>query len=134
MSSRYPPQAQDELARDRNRLAADRSLLSFVRNSLTLIGLGLGLEQILAALGAHYGDRNINGWAYGLSLVYVGLGVLSLGLAIADYQAERSRLRSPHYRYQPRRSVGKTVGLAVFATGAVAFGWLGFELLRQGIG
>ncbi|MBD1873336.1 DUF202 domain-containing protein [Nodosilinea sp. FACHB-131] len=129
MSSLYPPQAQDELARDRNRLAADRSLLSFVRNSLTLIGLGLGLEQILAALGAHYGDHNIDGWAYGLSLVYVGLGVLSLGLAIADYQAERARLRSPHYQYQPRWSVAEATGLAIFATGAVALGWLGADLL-----
>ncbi|MBD2230215.1 DUF202 domain-containing protein [Phormidium tenue] len=127
MSSRY--QAQDDLARDRNRLAADRSLLSFVRNSLTLIGLGLGLEQILAALSAHHGDRNIDGWAYGLSLVYVGLGVLSLGFAIADCQAERARLRSPHYRYQPRHSLAAATGLAIFATGVLALGWLGFDLL-----
>lgn len=130
MSSLYPSQAQDDLARDRNRLAADRSLLSFVRNSLTLIGLGLGLEQILAALGAHYGDRDINGWAYGLSLVYIGLGVLSLGFAIADYQAERARLRSPHYRYRPRRSLAAAMGLTIFATGSLALGWLGFDLLR----
>ncbi|MFQ4136550.1 hypothetical protein PGN35_009530 [Nodosilinea sp. PGN35] len=26
----------------------------------------------------------------------------SLGLAIADYRAEKLRLRSPHYRYRPR--------------------------------
>lgn len=129
MESRYQPQTQDDLARDRNRLAADRSLLSFVRTSLTLIGLGLGLEQILAALGAHYGARDISGWVYGLSLVYVGLGVLSLGFAIADYQAERARLRSPDYRYRPRRSLAAAMGLAIFATGALALGWLGFDLL-----
>jgi putative membrane protein len=129
MSSLYPSQVQDDLARDRNRLAAERSLLSFVRNSLTLIGLGLGLEQILAALGGRSGHRDIHPWAYGFSLVYVGLGVLSLGFAIADYQAERVRLRSPRYRYQPRRSVAAATGLAVFATGALALGWLGFDLL-----
>lgn len=127
MSSLYPPNAQDDLARDRNRLAADRSLLSFVRISLTLIGVGVGLEQILRALSPS--GRYIDAWAYALSLVYVGLGVLSLGFAIADYRAEKMRLRSPQYRYQPRRSVGKAVGFAVFATGAIAFGWLGFELL-----
>ncbi|MBD2105434.1 DUF202 domain-containing protein [Nodosilinea sp. FACHB-13] len=130
MSSLYPPHAQDALARDRNRLAADRSLLSFVRNSLTLIGLGLGLEQILAALGAHCVDRGIDGWAYGLSLVYVGLGVLSLGFAIADYQTEGTHLRAPHYRYRPRWSVAEATGLAIFVTGAVALGWLGFNLLK----
>lgn len=123
----HAPNAQDDLARDRNRLAADRSLLSFVRLSLTLIGVGVGFEQILRALSPS--GRYIDAWAYGLSLVYVGLGVLSLGFAIADYRAERVQLRSPQYRYRPRRSVGKAIGLAVFATGAIAFGWLGFDLL-----
>lgn len=95
MSSLYPPQAQADLARDRNRLAADCSLLSFVRISLMLIGVGVGLEQILRVLSPS--GRYIDTWACGLSLVYVGLGVLSLGFAIADYRAERARLRSPHY-------------------------------------
>ncbi|PZV07219.1 MAG: hypothetical protein DCF32_07850 [Leptolyngbya sp.] len=128
MSSLYPSQAQDNLARDRNRLAADRSLLSFVRNSLTLIGVGVGLERILKVLAPS--GRYIDTWAYGLSLVYVGLGVLNLGFAIADYQAERAHLRSPHYRYRPRPSLAAATGLAAFAIGAVAFGWLGFDLLR----
>ncbi len=128
MANPYSPNAQDDLARDRNRLAAERSLLSFVRSSLTMIGIGVGLEQILRALSPV--GRYIDAWAYGLSLVYIGLGVLSLGLAIADYRAEKVRLRSPQYRYLPRWSVGAATGLAVFATGAVALGWLGLDLLR----
>ena len=52
MPSPALPNSQDELARDRNRLAADRSLLSFVRISLTLISLGVALEQILRAIAA----------------------------------------------------------------------------------
>lgn len=127
MPSPSLPDVQAELARDRNRLTADRSLLSFVRSSLTLISLGAGLEQILMALGA--GDRAIDTWAYSLSLVYVGLGVLSLVFALVDYQAERVRLRLPTYRYQPRWSIAEATGLAVLAIGVVALGWLGLELL-----
>ncbi|MBE9108074.1 DUF202 domain-containing protein [Nodosilinea sp. LEGE 07298] len=128
MPSPYPPNAQDELARDRNRLAADRSLLSFVRSSLTLISLGVGLEQILAALSP--GDRHIDAWAYGLSLVYVGLGLLCLVFALADYQAERARLRSPRYLYVPRWSLAEATGLAILAIGVVALGWLWLDLLQ----
>ncbi|MBE9156799.1 DUF202 domain-containing protein [Nodosilinea sp. LEGE 06152] len=127
MPSPSLPNVQAELARDRNRLAADRSLLSFVRSSLTLISLGVGLEQILTALAA--GDRAIDTWVYSLSLVYVGLGVLSLVVALADYQAEQRRLRSPTYCYRPRWSIAEATGLAVLVTGAVALGWLSLELL-----
>jgi putative membrane protein len=42
MQNPYPPNVQANLARERNRIAADRSLLSFVRNSLTLISVGVG--------------------------------------------------------------------------------------------
>ncbi|MGG6239145.1 YidH family protein [Nodosilinea sp. AN01ver1] len=122
-----PADVQAELARDRNRLAADRTLLSFARSSLTLIGLGVALDQILTAIGA--GDRAIDAWVYGLSLVYVGVGVLSLVLAIADYQTERRRLRSPTYRYRPRWSIAEATGLAVLAIGAVALGWLSLDLI-----
>lgn len=127
MPSPSLPNVQAELARDRNRLAADRSLLSFVRSSLTLISLGVGLEQILIAIAAD--DRAIDPWAYSLSLVYVGLGVLSLIFALVDYQAERVRLRSPTYYYRPRWSIAEATGMAVLAIGSVALGWLGLELL-----
>lgn len=127
MPSPYPPNAQDDLARDRNRLAADRSLLSFVRSSLTLISIGVGLEQLLGALSP--GDRYIDTWAYGLSLVYVGLGVLCLVFALIDYQAERARLRSPRYRYVSRWSLAEATGLAIVAIGVVALGWLWLDLL-----
>lgn len=36
MQNPYPPNPQPELARERNRIAADRTLLSFVRSSVTL--------------------------------------------------------------------------------------------------
>ncbi|PSN78900.1 hypothetical protein C8B47_14595 [filamentous cyanobacterium CCP4] len=127
MPSSPLPDVQAELARDRNHLAANRTLLSFVRSSLTLISLGVALDQILTAIAA--GDRGIDAWVYGLSLVYVGVGVLSLVLAIADYQTERGRLRSPTYRYRPRWSIAETTGWAVLAIGAVALGWLGLDLL-----
>ncbi|HIK46570.1 MAG TPA: DUF202 domain-containing protein [Leptolyngbyaceae cyanobacterium M65_K2018_010] len=117
---------QDELARERNHLAADRSLLSFVRTSLTLIGIGLGVEQIVWAIvpGSGYSDE----WAYGFSLVLIGLGLFNLVLAIRDYQGEMQRLQAPVYRYTPRWSLGGTTSLVVLAVGILAFVWLGLQV------
>ncbi|WOD40046.1 YidH family protein [Nodosilinea sp. E11] len=117
---------QDELARDRNHLAADRSLLSFARSSLTLIGFGVGIDQVVSAIAP--AGRFIDLWAYGLSLLLVGLGVVTLALAIRDYQGEMQRLQAPVYRYTPRPALGSTTGLAVLVVGTLAFLWLGLQL------
>ncbi|MGF1518476.1 MAG: YidH family protein [Nodosilinea sp.] len=121
---------QDELARERNHLAADRSLLSFVRSSLTLIGIGVGIDQVVSAIApaGHFIDI----WAYGLSLLLLGLGVVALGLAIHDYQGEMQRLKAPVYRYTPRPALGSTTSLVVLVVGTLAFVWLGLKLWPGG--
>ena len=117
---------QDELARERNHLAADRSLLSFVRSSLTLIGIGVGIDQVVSAIAP--GGRFIDIWAYILSLLLIGLGAVTLALSIRDYQGEIQRLKAPVYRYTPRWPLGATTGLMVLIIGALAFFWLGFQV------
>lgn len=123
----YPPNVQEELARDRNHLAADRTLLSFIRGSLTLIGVGVAVEQIVSALSP--GSRYLDEWAYGLSLVFIGIGVVSLGFAIADHRREMQHLQAREYVYTPRWSLAAATGLAIFATGAVALCWLALSAL-----
>ncbi|MGB6017597.1 MAG: DUF202 domain-containing protein, partial [Nodosilinea sp.] len=95
MQNPYPPNAQIELAHERNRIAADRSLLSFIRNSVTLISTGVGIDQVIGRLSpiAPY----INEWGYVLSLVLVGLGVVNLLFAARDHQGEMKRLKQPEY-------------------------------------
>jgi putative membrane protein len=121
---------QDELARERNHLAADRSLLSFVRSSLTLISIGVAVDQVVTAIAPD--GRFIDLWAYGLSLLLMGLGVVTLGLAIHDHRGEMQRLKAPVYRYTPRWTLGSTAGLAVLIVGVLAFFGLGLQLLSEG--
>lgn len=118
--------AQDELARERNHLAAERSLLSFVRSSLTLISIGIGVDRVVSAIAP--GGRFIDIWAYLLSLVLVGLGITTLVLAIRDHRGEMQRLNAPVYLYTPRWPLGATTGLLVLMIGILAFFWLGFRL------
>lgn len=118
----YPPDTQAQLARERNRLAADRSLLSFTRNSLTLISIGIGVKEIVVTLSPN--DSYANRFAYVLSLFFVGLGNLNLVLACLDYQQEMKRLQQPEYHFTPRYSLGAITGFAIVLVSLFAFGWI----------
>jgi len=119
MQNPNPPKVQDELARERNRVAADRSLLSFVRNSVTLITIGVSIDQVVRALAST--ALFIDAWIYALSLTLIGLGVINLGFAILDYNGEMQRLRQPEYSFTPRWSLSGVTGWILFVVGSLAF-------------
>lgn len=126
MSNPYPPNAQADLARERNRLAANRSLLSFIRNSVTLISIGIGIDQVVrnVAPAAPF----IELWAYGLNLVLAGLGVLNLLFAAQDYRDEMKRLSAPEYHFTSRWSLGALTGVVLFVAGFLVFIRLGIRV------
>lgn len=121
MTNPYPSDAQAQLARERNRLAADRSLLSFIRNSLILISTGIAINQVVIALSSD--QIRTNAFAHILSLVLIGLGTISLILACLDYQGEMKRLKQPEYYFTPRFSLATVIGFAILATGSFTLGW-----------
>lgn len=114
-----PPSAVDdkiELAKERNHIAADRTLLAYVRLSLTLIGLGFGVDQTVGLLystagAAIYPTR----FAHFLGLLLVGAGIYALVAAAIDYQGEMRRLQQPEYHFTPRYRLGETVAIALMA-------------------
>lgn len=125
MPNPYPPDVQAELARERNRVAADRTLLSFVRNSVTLISIGVGIDQVVKNLVPDAIFINI--WIYCLVLVLVGLGVVNLLLAAQDYQGEMKRLKQPEYYFTPRWSLSQLTGILLCIVGFLFFLRLGVE-------
>lgn len=126
MNNPYPPNVQAELARGRNHMAADRSLLSFVRTSLVLISAGVGINDVVAVLSPDASQAMP--WAAILSLSTIGLGVLTLILAIGEYQGEMRRLQQPEYQFTPRWSVGATTGLMALGLGLALFGLMTLRL------
>ena len=127
VKSVYPSNVQAELARERNRIAADRSLLSFVRSSVTLITIGFGIDRVITALSP--ASSHPEAWLYSLSLVLIGTGVLSLALASLDYAGEMQRLSRPDYDFTPRWSLASLTGWTIFAIGVIVFLKMGAERL-----
>lgn len=98
-----PPPTNDttELARERNRAAAERTLLSWIQNCLSLIGVGIALDRVLAAVNRDFPQNNplVNlRLAHAVSLGLIGLGLGLLGLAVVIYRQQTGWLnptRSP---------------------------------------
>lgn len=110
---------QIELAKERNRIAADRTLLTWIRTSITLIAFGFGLEQVIHLIdtGPNLVDPLLISQVLGL--VFVGTGVLVAIAGAVDYHREIQRLRNTVYFYTPRFSLGRLVARIIFAISVV---------------
>lgn len=119
-----PPNIQSELARERNRAAAERTLMAWIRTSLSLIGFGFGIDRIVSAI---YGFRqvvDINPVTLSriLGLAYIALGVYAMVVAALEHRQElRCIQRQGSYFYRPRRSLGLTVAVSMICIGTFAF-------------
>jgi putative membrane protein len=127
-SSATPPDPQTELAKERNRVAADRTLLGWVRLTVSFIGMGFGIDQLLSALGAIDRAKLESALDFRLvGLLFLGLGVCTVLAAVLDYQGELRRFRQPVYTYTPRPSVGMFVAgaLVILAMVMLVLFWVG---------
>lgn len=90
MSDSSPPtgvNTTNELARERNRAAAERTLNAWTGICLSLIGVGVAFEQITRSLGrqaAPVASQAVPNPAL-VGLSFVGMGLLLLGFALVQH-------------------------------------------------
>ncbi|MBM4020761.1 MAG: DUF202 domain-containing protein [Planctomycetes bacterium] len=74
----------NELARDRNREAADRTLLAWIRTSLAMISLGFGIERLgqaaLAIDGTLLDASPVKSRLFGSALIVLGIAATLVGM------------------------------------------------------
>ncbi len=112
----------NELAKERNRAAAERTLMAWIRTSLSLIGFGFGIDRVVTALHAQFGDT-INPFRLSriLGLSFIALGAFGLLAASLDHQQELRLIRRDDYTYTSRRSYSLGVAWVLVILGVVAF-------------
>lgn len=118
------PNFQTELAKERNHMAANRTLLAWIRVSIALIGIGFGVNDIVLRLWSGNDENHyLMKFTRLFSLSMIALGVFSVSVSALDYRAEIKRLRQSDYAYTPRFPLGLMVAgmLVIISLGALIF-------------
>lgn len=113
-----PSNLTNELAKERNRAAAERTLMAWIRTNLALIGFGVGIDRVVAVLNPRIDPVHPS---HLLGLAFIGLGVFAMVAATAEHIGELRRLEQRAYVYLRRASLGMIVGILLSAIGVLAF-------------
>lgn len=119
-----PPNIQAELARERNRAAAERTLMAWIRTCLALISFGFGIDSIVSAIRSLQVAESVDPVRLSriLGLAFVALGTYAMIVAALEHRQElRYIQRSEPYLYRPRRSLGLVVAISLIGIGVFAF-------------
>ena len=112
-----------ELAKTRNRAAAERTTLAWIRTALALISFGFGLDKIISAIRVAGGDID-SGNDVGvqlMSMAFIGVGIFTLLIAMRQHKRELIRLRNAPYLYREEPSLSIAAASAVLVIGVMAF-------------
>ena len=112
-----------ELAKTRNRAAAERTTLAWIRTALALISFGFGLDKIISAIriaGGHADSSNDMGLQL-MSMGFIGIGIFTLLIAMRQHKRELIRLRNDPYLYRDEPSLSIATASAVLVIGVMAF-------------
>ncbi|MFN5757234.1 MAG: YidH family protein [Planctomycetia bacterium] len=117
-----PTSLTNELARERNREAADRTLLAWVRTSLAMISLGFGIERLgqaaLAFDGRMVGFSPVKTRLFGATLIALGVAATLAGMW--EHKRVLTSIAGADYRYADRPPIARYMGVALVIVGLAA--------------
>jgi putative membrane protein len=121
-SAPEPYNLNNELAKERSRAAAERTLMAWIRTALSLIGFGFGIDRIVAAVySSKLSDSDrIDVSVRLLSIGFIAIGNVALLLAVFQHQQVLKRLRRSDFRYDPPLPIATITAISLFMIGVLA--------------
>src|SRR5262245_35737362 len=94
----HPPDQGTQLAMQRNFMAAERTLMAWIRTSISMIGFGFTLAKLFQSLAAEHilvkGPAGRVWTAEGVGMALMALGTVALAAAVLDHRREVKLLRA----------------------------------------
>ncbi len=119
------PQAynlNNELAKERTRAAADRTLMAWIRTSLSLIGFGFSIPTIVRTLEATRAGEHLNPHHFtnAVGLSFISVGIFAAAAALKEHRRTLKRLRNDRFTYESS-NIAETVAIALLLVGLLSF-------------
>ena len=113
----------NELARERNRAAADRTLMAWIRTALAMIGFGFGVGKLYDALEKANPDQVTDPLhsAHIVGEALIALGVLGLLAAVIQHWQILEKIENEQFIYRPPRALAMIVAMLLLMIGVFAF-------------
>lgn len=113
----------NELAKERNRAASERTLMAWIRTCLSLISFGIGIDRTIAALSKAFANTKIDPYNLSriLGLSFIIIGTTSLTLAVIAHNRSLKKLDKEYFVYTSETSLGSIVAIALIMLGTFAF-------------
>ena len=111
----------DRLTRERNREAADRTLLAWIRTTLALIGFGFGVSKFARYMESAYPDIIIDPNKGGLIVggAFMVLGTVGLLVAIIQHWQTISCLNRGEFPDPPSWPLVRAVAVGLLIIGLI---------------
>lgn len=116
----------NELAKDRNRQASDRTLMAWIRTSMSLIGFGFAIAKSYDYIETDYMEKTGKVLDAIHTPTIFGAGFMLLGMfgllaGVVQYRRTIDRLDTEHYEYSQPVPVPQIMAILLLVVGIFGF-------------